>query len=93
MTRWLEEFLIVVNASGRLRIALFAIPVVPSLIVLLGAFQRNSARDVPGSLLPLVASMSQSLFYFYLVVAIFTCFGCIRIAAKEYRRAHQRLFR
>jgi len=92
MPTWLQEFLIVTDASLRLQIALFSIPVVPSLIVLFGTLLLNSVRDVPGPLMPLLASMSESLFCVYLVLAAFSCIGCMAIAAKEYRRAYKRFF-
>ena len=46
MPAWLEEFLIVTDASRRLQIALIAIPVVPSVVVLFGAFQIGGAVPV-----------------------------------------------
>lgn len=92
MPTWLEEFLIITGVSRRLQIALFAIPVVPSLVMLFGAFQMKIGRDVTGSLMPLVASLSKSLLYLYWVIALITCISCIRIAAKEYRRIHRHLF-
>jgi len=90
MPAWLEEFLIVTDASRRLQIALIAIPVVPSVVVLFGAFQIGGAVPV-GRYSELVAAAREAAFYLYLAVAAITCIACIRIAAKEYRRARKRL--
>lgn len=91
MPPWLEEFLIVIDASRRLQIALFAIPVVPSIVVLFGAFQIGGAVSA-GQYSELVAAVREAAFYLYLAAAAITCIACIRIAAKEYRRVRKRLF-
>lgn len=91
MPAWLEEFLIVTDASRKLQIALFAVPVLPSLIVLLGAFQVYGAVPAePYSVL--VVAVRENVFYLYLATAASACVGCIRVATKEYRRVRKRLF-
>lgn len=91
MPAWFEEFLIVTDASRRLQIALLAIPVVPSLIVLFGAFQIGGAMPA-GQYSALVAAVREAAFYLHLAAAAIACVACIKIAAKEYRRVRKRLF-
>lgn len=91
MPAWLEEFLIVTDASRLFQIALFAIPVVPSTIVLFGAFQIDGAIPA-GQYSALVAAVREVAFYLYLAAAAIACVACIKIAAKEYRSVRKRLF-
>jgi len=91
MPAWLAEFLIITDASRRFQIALFAIPVVPSIVVLFGAFQTGDPIPA-GRYSELVAAVREGAFYLYLATAAITCTACIRIAAKEYRRVRKRLF-
>jgi hypothetical protein len=82
MRAWLEEFLIVTDASRHLQIALFAIPVVPSLIVLFGAFQLGGAVSA-GQYSTLVAAVREAALYLYLAAAAIACIACVKIASKE----------
>lgn len=91
MLAWLEEFLIVTDASRRLQIALFAIPVVPSIIVLFGAFQVGGAVPA-GQYSALVAAAREAAFYLYVAAAAIACIACIKFVAKEYRGVRKRLF-
>lgn len=91
MPAWLEEFLIVTDASRRLQIALVGIPVVPSIIVLFGAFQIGGTVPA-GQYSALVNAVREAAFYLYLAAGAIACIACIKIAAKEYRRMRKRLF-
>jgi hypothetical protein len=91
MPRWFEEFFLVTEASRRLRIALLAIPALPSLIVLFGASQLNSGAS-PGQYSGLVAAARDGALYLYLAIVLFACIGCVRIAGKQYRRVRKQLF-
>lgn len=91
MPTWLEEFLIVTDASRRVQIRLLAIPLVPSIVLLLGVFNTHGAESA-GQYSSLDASLREGALYFYLTAAASTCIACIRIAAKEYRCVHKRLF-
>lgn len=91
MREWLEEFLVVTDASLGLRLKLICIPIVPALIATFGAYQVDSVPP-PGQYSALLSSVREAAFPLYLAVAFVSLIGCIRMFAKEYRRVHRRLF-
>lgn len=90
MSDWLEEFLIVTGASWRLQIALFAIPVVPSLIVLLGVFLIGRPLAA-GPYSVVIAATREGFFDLFLIVALAAGINCFRLAVREYRCTRNRL--
>lgn len=87
----LEKFLTVTDGSLRLQILLLAIPVLSSLIVMLGAWQLDNTMP-PGQYSALTAAAHEAAFRLYQGAAFITFVTCIRIFAKEYRRVRRRLY-
>lgn len=91
MRDWLEELMTVTDTSMGLQIKLLCIPLLPSLIVILGSFLLKSiSAEGPYSML--TVPIRDAAFHMILASAFVALVGCARIFAKEYRRVHKCLF-
>lgn len=91
MRAWFDRFLTTIEASLSLQIRVGAIFVVPTIILLFGASQVGGV-SIPAARADVVAAASKTAAQMYFVSALISAVWCFRVALKEYRRVHKRIF-